>query len=204
MIHDLIDDTLLIATFNPRKAKEFSSLLKGYRIRVQYAFELSLPEPPETGTTFEENAYIKSYATASRTGFVALSDDSGLVIPALGGQPGIYSARWSGPDKDYGLAMDLVEQKLSNQADRSAFFVCVMCLCWPSGYKEFFRGEIKGHITLKRRGISYVGYEPLFIPEGMTCTVGEMSAQEKARISHRTKAFEKVALKYLTPYLNTL
>jgi XTP/dITP diphosphohydrolase len=185
-------DTLVLATHNPGKVIEISELLANFGIKVVSAGELCLPEPEENGATFAENAAIKAHAAARAAGLPALADDSGLCVNALGGEPGVYSARWAGPEKDFGKAMASVHEKLGNAADRAAFFVCALALAWPDGTANIFEGRCNGTITWPPRGEKGFGYDPFFIPDGENRTFAEMSADEKKAISHRSKAFEKL------------
>ena len=170
------------------------------------ASQRDLPEPDETGSTFEENARIKALAAATATGLVALSDDSGIVVDALDGAPGIYSARWGGPDKDFAMAMRQVEEKLQaagalEPAQRRARFVAVLCLAWPDGTTREFRGEVEGTVVWPPRGTLGFGYDPFFLPEGHSRTFGEMSSDEKhgwkpgqaTALSHHARAFQLFA-----------
>ena len=184
-------DKLLIASHNQGKVREIAALLAPFRIATIGAAELALPEPEETGDTFEANAALKAEAGARASGLIALSDDSGLVVPALGGDPGIYSARWAGPKRNFMLAMERVQRALGDK-DRAAHFVAVLALAWPDGRTEMFRGEVHGRLTWPPRGERGFGYDPMFIPGGYDVTFGEMDPDEKYRISHRARAFEKL------------
>jgi XTP/dITP diphosphohydrolase len=182
---------LVIASHNPGKVVEITALLAPYRIEGLGAAELGLAEPDETGTTFEANAMLKAHAATTATGLPALADDSGLVVPALDGAPGIYSARWAGPGKDFSVAMARVHHELGGN-DRAASFVSVLALAWPDGEEALFRGEIAGTLTWPPRGDNGFGYDPMFIPEGYEQTFGELSSDEKYRIDHRSRAFAKL------------
>jgi XTP/dITP diphosphohydrolase len=182
---------LVIASHNPGKVVEITALLAPYRIEGLGAAELGLAEPDETGTTFEANAMLKAHAATTATGLPALADDSGLVVPALDGAPGIYSARWAGPGKDFSVAMARVHRELGDK-DRAASFVSVLALAWPDGEAALFRGEIAGTLTWPPRGDNGFGYDPMFIPEGYEQTFGELSSDEKYRIDHRSRAFAKL------------
>jgi XTP/dITP diphosphohydrolase len=198
-------ETLVVASHNPGKVREIEQLVAPYGFSVVSAATLDLPEPEETGTTFAENARIKSVAAATRSGHPALSDDSGLAVDALGGDPGIYSARWAGADKDFARAMRLVEEKLqaagaTAPADRTARFVAVLSLAFPDGSSEEFHGEVEGTIVWPPRGEKGFGYDPMFLPAGYSRTFGEMSAEEKhgwdghgEGLSHRARAFARFA-----------
>lgn len=185
-------DELLIATHNPGKAREIAELLHPYVARFVTAGELGLGEPEENGMTFAENAMIKARAAALASGKICLADDSGLSVHALGGDPGIYSARWAGPGKDFGAAMEKVHSSLGEGLDRSASFFCVLALCWPDGHCEVFEGRADGSIVWPARGGKGFGYDPIFVPVGETRTFAEMEPAEKYAISHRTDAFEKL------------
>ncbi len=185
-------DELLIATHNKGKAKEISALLRPYVRKFYIAADLGLPEPEETGVTFAENAKIKALSAANVSGKVALADDSGLVVNALGGAPGIYSARWAGESRDFGKAMLKVHDSLADSMDRSAYFVCALVLGWPDGHVEFFEGRVDGTIVWPMRGDNGFGYDPIFQPEGYDVTFGEMNPEEKERISHRAVAFNRL------------
>jgi XTP/dITP diphosphohydrolase len=182
---------LVIASHNPGKLTEITALLSPYRVETLGAGALGLPEPEETGDTFEANAALKAHAAVKVANLPALADDSGLVVPALNGAPGIYSARWAGPTKDFSLAMARVSRELGD-GDRRAFFVSVLALVWPDGEEALFRGEIHGSLTWPPRGDNGFGYDPMFIPEGHTQTFGELPAETKYAIDHRSRAFTKL------------
>ena len=197
--------SLVVASHNPGKVREIGDLIAPFGFVALAAGELGLPEPEETGTTFEENARIKSLAAARHSGLPALSDDSGLVVDGLGGDPGVYSARWGGPDKDFARAMRLVEERLHEAGAvtpqaRTARFVAVLSLAFPDGASEEFRGEVEGTIIWPPRGDNGFGYDPFFLPDGYDRTFGEMSAEEKhgwtgqgEGLSHRARAFARFA-----------
>ena len=182
---------LVIASHNPGKLVEITALLAPYRIETLGAARLGLAEPEETGSTFEANASLKAHAAMKATGLPALADDSGLVVPALSGAPGIYSARWAGPDRDFTFAMERVHRELGDK-DRSATFVSVLALAWPDGDEALFRGEVHGRLTWPARGDQGFGYDPIFIPEGYATTFGEMGPEQKYGIDHRSRAFAKL------------
>jgi XTP/dITP diphosphohydrolase len=182
---------LVIASHNQGKVEELSALLEPFRIEGLGAASLGLPEPEETGDSFEANAALKARAAAEASRLPALADDSGLVVPALEGAPGIYSARWAGPAKDFRSAMERVQRELGNK-DRSALFVAVLALAWPEGDVELFRGEVAGNLVWPPRGEHGFGYDPMFVPEGGAATFGEIEPQWKHRISHRAVAFAKL------------
>jgi XTP/dITP diphosphohydrolase len=184
-------EKLVIGSHNPGKVVEIGALLAPYRIGAIGAGELGLPEPKETGATFEENAALKAHAAARATGHPALADDSGLVVPALRGAPGIYSARWAGPKKDFRIAMERVHRELGDK-NRSAHFVAVLALAWPDGEEALFRGEVYGRLIWPPRGERGFGYDPIFIPDGNDQTFGEIDPKLKHRISHRARAFAKL------------
>jgi len=200
---------IVVASHNAGKLREFADLMGPFGLEAKSAKEFGLPEPDETGTTFEENAYIKAFAAASATGLPSLSDDSGLVIDALGGAPGVYTANWAEtPDgtRDFGMAMQRAEVAMQEvgavtPAQRTGRFVAVICLAWPDGEAEYFRGEAEGTLVWPPRGDSGFGYDPVFLPEGQTRTFGEMTAEEKhgwkpgqpTALSHRARAFQKFA-----------
>lgn len=183
-------DELLIATHNKGKAREIAALLKPYIPSFCTAGDLNLPEPEETGATFIENAILKAQAAAQASGKVCLADDSGLAVNALGGDPGIYSARWGGPEKDFNLAMKKVHDALGETQDRSASFVCVLALGWPDGHSEVFEGFVHGDIVWPMRGEKGFGYDPIFQAMGYDLTFAQMDPDEKHAISHRANAFD--------------
>jgi XTP/dITP diphosphohydrolase len=182
---------LVIASHNPGKVIEITALLAPYRVEMLGAAELGLPEPEETGTTFEANAALKAHAAAQAARLPSLADDSGLVVPALGGAPGIYSARWAGPGKDFAPAMDRVHRELGDK-DRYATFVSVLALTWPDGAEALFRGEVHGRLSWPPRGNNGFGYDPMFIPKGYDTTFGEMAPEQKYGLDHRSRAFAKL------------
>jgi XTP/dITP diphosphohydrolase len=191
--------TLVVASHNSGKVREISDLLAQHDIAVRGAAELGLDEPEETGSTFAENAALKAVAAARASGHTALADDSGLGVAALGGAPGIYSARWAGPRKDFAFAMARVERELQSVADRSAKFVCALALAQPDGTVEIFEGEVQGHLEFPPRGTKGFGYDPIFVAQGMSRTFAEIEPAEKHAISHRAQAFEKFARAVLAP-----
>ena len=184
-------DRLVIASHNQGKVEEIAALLAPFAIDTVSAGALGISEPEETGDSFEENAALKGRAVAEASGLPALADDSGLVVPALGGAPGIYSARWAGPTKDFRAAMARVHRKLGDR-DRSATFVAVLALAWPDSDLELFRGEAPGRLVWPPRGERGFGYDPIFVPAGGTETFGEIEPAEKHKISHRARAFAKL------------
>jgi XTP/dITP diphosphohydrolase len=183
--------TLALATHNPGKLVEIAALVAPLGIATKGAAALGVPEPEETGTTFEENAALKAVAVAQASGLPALADDSGLVVPALGGAPGIYSARWAGPGRDFALAMARVERELGGR-DPAASFVAVLALAWPDLHVETVRGEVAGSLVFPPRGGRGFGYDPIFVPAGGAETFGEMDPAAKHQVSHRAVAFRKL------------
>ena len=183
---------LVIASHNAGKVREIGALLAPFGVETVSAGALGLPEPEETGDSFEANAELKALAAAQASALPALADDSGLVVNALGGQPGIYSARWAGPAKDFAAAMRLVEDGLAGKDDRRAHFVAVLSLAWPDGHVESFRGEAHGTLVWPPRGTRGFGYDPMFLQAGRDLTYGEMDPDEKHRISHRAEAFARL------------
>lgn len=182
---------LVVATHNAGKAKEIKSLLSDFQIQTYSAKELNLPEPEETGSSFYENAKIKAVAAALQSGLPSLADDSGFCINALNGDPGIYSARWAGPNKDYPMAMRTMHEKLEGFQDRSCYFVSVLCLAFPDGFICDFKGKINGEFVWPARGENGHGYDPIFQPDGFSITFAEMTEIEKNKISHRGLAFQE-------------
>ncbi len=193
-------DRLVIASHNAGKLREFVELLAPYGIDTVSAAALDLPEPEETGTTFAANALLKAFAASQATGLPALADDSGLEVDALGGEPGIYSARWGGPDKNFVAAMQLVHQAVSAQNGwsddgRRANFNATLVLAWPKlstvGSHATFEGKVFGTLQWPPRGAGGFGYDPMFQPDGTDKTFGEMAAAEKHAFSHRARALNQ-------------
>ena len=197
MARRLAGGRLAIATHNQGKLVEIAALVAPFGIATLGAAALGVPEPEETGATFEENAALKALAVARASGLPALADDSGVVVSALGGAPGIYSARWSGPERDFAAAMRRVEAELAGR-DGVAGFVAALALAWPDGHVEMFRGEVEGHLEFPPRGARGFGYDPIFVPDGYRETFGEMDPDRKHAISHRADAFRKLAAACLT------
>jgi len=193
-IRKLTAGKLVIASHNPGKVREFGELLAGHGLEVVSAKALDLPEPEETGTTFVANAELKARAAADLSGLPALADDSGLCVAALGGDPGIFSARWAGESKDFNEAMRRIEANLAriDDAPRDAHFICALALAWPDGHVEWFEGRVDGTLIWPPRGDQGFGYDPMFLPDGETETFGEMDPARKHDISHRADAFRQL------------
>lgn len=185
-------ESLVLATHNKGKITEMSSVLKPYVGRLLSANDIKFSEPEETGTTFAENALLKARSACKETGLPALADDSGLCVNALDGQPGIYSARWAGEDKDFDMAMGFIDTKLIDNDDRSAYFIAVLALVFPDGQEHTFEGRVEGNLIWPPSGDKGFGYDPMFVQEGKRLTFGEMEPEEKRKISHRAKALEKL------------
>ena len=185
---------LIIASHNDGKVREINDLLSPLGNEALSAKKIGLADPEETGTTFAENAILKARAAAEASGLPALADDSGLAVTALAGAPGIFSARWAGEPRDFGLAMKKVERAVfdTGTEDFSARFVCVLALAWPDGHTETFEGDVKGLLVFPPRGDKGFGYDPIFVPDGYHITFGEMAPEEKHSISHRADAFRKL------------
>jgi len=185
---------LVVASHNPGKLREIADLVRPYGLDAVSAGDLNLPEPEETETTFAGNARLKATAAATASGLPALADDSGVEVEALGGQPGIYSARWAGPGKDFGVAMKRVADELekvgawTGQGPR-ANFTCTLCIAWPDGEAHIYEGKVFGRLVWPPRGDKGFGYDPMFVPDGKALTFGEMDPAEKHAISHRARAF---------------
>jgi XTP/dITP diphosphohydrolase len=184
--------TLVAASHNEGKVRELAELLAPYGIEMISAGSLGLPEPDETGATFAENAELKALAAAQGSGLLALADDSGLEAVALGGAPGIHSARWGGPGKDFDLAMARVNEALAEGTDRHANFTCALALAAPGGAVKVFEGKVFGTLAWPPRGTRGFGYDPIFVPDGYKETFGEMDPALKNRLSHRMRAFEQL------------
>lgn len=184
--------TLVIASHNAGKVREIGDLLAPKSIRVISAGELNLPEPEETGTTFAANAELKALAAAKAANLPALADDSGLVVDGLSGDPGIYSARWAGPTKDFGLAMEKVLTGLGDDKPRTARFVCALTLALPDGRFHTVEGMVEGSIAPKPKGKKGFGYDPIFLALGATLTFGQIPPEAKHAISHRARAFAQL------------
>lgn len=187
-------DRLCVASHNKGKVIEIGDLIAPFGVTPFSAAELNLPEPEETESTFIGNALLKARAAAKGADFPALADDSGLVVPALDGAPGIYSARWAGPSKDFSVAMRKVEDELSAKkaTDRSAYFICALALVWPDGEHAAFEGRVDGALVWPARGTKGFGYDPIFQPKGFSITFGEMEPDKKHAMSHRARAFAQL------------
>jgi XTP/dITP diphosphohydrolase len=183
---------LVIASHNPGKLREIEDLLRPLGIAVVGAAALGLIEPDETGLTFAENAALKARTAAEAAKLPALADDSGLAVAALDGAPGIFSARWAGPKKDFSIAMRKVEDALQGKTDRRAKFMAALALAWPDGRCEVFEGEVAGALVWPPRGDKGFGYDPIFVPDGHAITFGEMEPAKKHEMSHRARAFAKL------------
>lgn len=192
---DLSQEKIVIASHNAGKVREISDLLKPYTAGFTSAAELNLDEPEETESTFVGNALLKARAAAKASNMVALADDSGLAVNALNGEPGIYSARWAGEPRDFNAAMVKVHEKLGDNTDRSASFICVLALAWPDGREEVFEGRVDGDLTWPPRGAKGFGYDPMFIAHGMDQSFAEIDPEAKHAISHRADAFKKLLKK---------
>jgi XTP/dITP diphosphohydrolase len=191
-------DRLVLATHNPGKVRELEALLRPLGIEVIASASLGLPEPVEDGESFAANARIKAHAAAKASGLPALADDSGVVVQALDGRPGVHSARWAEPGKDFSRAMARVRDELVRRygrfeaADRAAAFVAVLCLAWPDGHEELALGRVEGLLVDPPRGSGGFGYDPMFQPDGHAQTFGEMAAEQKQALSHRARAFRQL------------
>jgi XTP/dITP diphosphohydrolase len=195
----------VVATHNPGKLREIRELLLPYRIDAVSAGDLGLIEPPETGATFRTNACHKAMSAARASGMPALADDSGLAVDALGGDPGVHSARWAGPAKDFHCAMEMIEEKLRargahSPSQRKAHFICALCIAWPDAHVEEFEAKVEGTLVWPPRGDQGFGYDPIFLPQGHSRTFGQMSSREKHALpptgkglSHRARAFLELA-----------
>lgn len=185
---------LVVASHNAGKVAEIGDLLAPFGVETVSAGALGLAEPEETEPTYEGNAALKARVAAAASGLTALADDSGLSVTALGGAPGIYSARWAGPERDFRLAMQRVEEALlaSGSTDRSAAFICVLALAEPDGTVQLYDGRVEGRLVFPPRGSHGFGYDPIFIADGESITFGEMEPAKKHAMSHRARAFEKL------------
>lgn len=193
MSRRLTETRLVVASHNPGKVREIGDLIARFGLEALSAGDLGLCEPEETEPTFAGNALIKAHAAAKGANMPALADDSGLCVDALDGEPGVYSARWAGPAKDFRVAMQLVQEAMEKvQAkNTAAHFVCALALAWPDGHAEVFEGKVHGHLVWPPRGTLGFGYDPMFVPEGFQITFGEMPPAQKHCMSHRARAFAK-------------
>ena len=195
MSRSLRGQKLLIATHNKGKLEEFRELLDPHGVEVVSAGELKLPEPEETEDTFVGNARIKAKSALAATGIITLADDSGLSVDALAGAPGVYTADWAGPSRDWMMAMRTVEEKLqaagaTTPEKRTAQFNCTLLVLWPDGEERIYVGKAPGHLSWPPKGAFGHGYDPVFVPEGSSLSFGQMSHEEKNKISHRARALE--------------
>jgi XTP/dITP diphosphohydrolase len=190
---------LVVATHNPGKLREIVELLQPLGVEISSAGARGLPEPDETGETFIANAELKALAAAQAAGLPALADDSGLAVEALGGAPGIYSARWAGPEKDFRVAMARVERELAGTGNDRAAFICALTLAWPDGHCESFEGRVAGRLVFPPRGERGFGYDPIFIADGWDITFGEMDPARKHEMSHRADAFRQLVAACFRP-----
>jgi XTP/dITP diphosphohydrolase len=193
MRRTLKGEKVLIATHNKGKLEEFREILAPYGVSVLSAGELALPEPEETETTFEGNARIKAAAACDASGLATIADDSGLCVDALNGEPGVYTANWAGPSRDWMMAMRTVEEKLQSAgattpAMRGAQFMCTLCVRWPDGGERVYVGRVPGHLSWPPKGTFGHGYDPVFVPDGESVSFGEMSHEKKNSLSHRARA----------------
>lgn len=197
MSRKLTGERILIATHNKGKLEEFAALLKPHGVSAVSAGDLGLAEPPETGTAFVENARIKAEAAMKASGLITIADDSGLCVEALDGAPGVYTADWAGPKRDWMLAMAKVNDELNARGAitperRGAQFACTLLVLWPDGEERVYEGRVPGHLTWPPRGAFGHGYDPMFVPEGESLTFAELDPGHKNRISHRARALEKL------------
>ncbi|MFZ2467035.1 MAG: RdgB/HAM1 family non-canonical purine NTP pyrophosphatase [Parvibaculum sedimenti] len=194
MSRKFAEKTLVVASHNAGKVREIRELLAPFGIETVSAGDLGLDEPEETGETFRANAELKALAAAKASGKPSLADDSGLCVEALSGAPGIYSARWAGPQKDFDFAMERVRLGLVEEGtlDTRAYFVCGLALAWPDGHIEYFEGRVDGELVWPPRGTKGFGYDPMFVPNGYDETFGEMEPERKHAMSHRADAFRQL------------
>ncbi len=194
----LLGPRLVLASHNRGKLREIAELITPLGLATTSAADLGLPEPEETAPDFAGNARLKARAAASASGLPALADDSGFSLAALGGDPGVLSARWAGPEKDFGAAMQRVRDALGDSEDWRAWFSCALCVAWPDGQTATFLGRVEGVFTWPPRGAHGFGYDPVFVPLGGRYTFGEMIAQEKHAISHRARAMAQLRAAFLS------
>lgn len=183
---------LVLASHNPGKLREITAMVAPFGVEVVSAGALGLAEPEETEPDFAGNARLKALAAARATGLPALADDSGFCVAALDGAPGVVSARWAGPGKDFAMAMERVRREVGTAEDWRCWFVCALCLAWPDGHDDTFEGRVDGTLAFPPRGMRGFGYDPIFLPEGGTLTYGEMDPDEKHATSHRARAFAQM------------
>jgi len=193
MVRKLTGQRLVVASHNPGKVREIAELIAPWKLQAISVGELGLPEPDETEPTFIGNALLKARAAARGAQLPALADDSGLCVEALDGAPGIYSARWAGPTKDFSLAMEDVNRRMqaSGRSSRAAWYICALAIAWPDGVEASFEGRIDGTLVWPPRGTRGFGYDPMFVPEGHSLTFGEMEPGAKHAMSHRARAFRQ-------------
>jgi XTP/dITP diphosphohydrolase len=193
MVRKLTGQRLVVASHNPGKVREIAELIAPWKLQAISVGELGLPEPDETEPTFIGNALLKARAAAHGAQLPALADDSGLCVEALDGAPGIYSARWAGPTKDFSLAMEDVNRRMqaSGRSSRAAWYICALAIAWPDGVEASFEGRIDGTLVWPPRGTRGFGYDPMFVPEGHSLTFGEMEPGAKHAMSHRARAFRQ-------------
>ena len=192
MTRKFSESKLVIASHNKGKVREIGELLEPFGVEVVSAGDLALGEPVEDGETFIANAVIKAQAAAKESGLPSLADDSGLAVHALEGKPGIHSARWAGPEKDFPAAMEKIEGLIADKSDRTAHFACALALAWPDGHVETFEGMVEGALIWPMRGSQGFGYDPVFVAKGYDITFAEMDPDKKHAISHRANAFKKL------------
>jgi XTP/dITP diphosphohydrolase len=197
MIRKLTDQKIVIATHNKGKLEEFAELLRPHGVTTFSAGGLGLTEPEETEDNFRGNARVKALFAMTHSGLIAISDDSGLCVDALDGDPGVYTADWAGPTRDWNMAMRLVEEKLqaagaTKPEQRRAQFKCTLCVMWPDGVERYYEGVAPGHLVWPPRGTLGHGYDPVFVPDGQSQTFAEMTPEKKNTLSHRAKALEKL------------
>jgi XTP/dITP diphosphohydrolase len=191
MTRRLTETRLVVASHNPGKVREIAELIAPFDLEAISASSINLKEPEETEPTFVGNALIKARAAANAANLPALADDSGLCVDALNGDPGVLSARWAGPSKDFAIAMRKVHDRLGDSTNRKAYFVCALAIAWPDGHSETFEGKVHGSLVWPPRGTFGFGYDPMFVPDGFRQTFGEMNQAEKHGMSHRARAFAK-------------
>ena len=190
----ILDGEIVIASHNKGKITEFSDLFKDYKLKLFSSADYNIEEPEENGSSFADNALIKAKATMLGSGKISISDDSGLCIDCLNGEPGIYSARWAGPNKDFSVAMEKVNEKLfeMDSKNTNAHFFCALAVVWPNGEYKLYEGAVHGNLRFPPRGNLGFGYDPIFIPKGFDISFGEMEPLKKHSMSHRAIAFNKL------------